>query len=523
LTDKALDRSALHEKLSCFFDQVYSSPVPVFSRSEFRRGIQMSGEVRNEDIMSSQASRTRRCQLHDNLRGLNVLPELPASVRSRTRRPRKRTVCRLLSSLIAGAVRLSIVLFVCGVLAQAVLAQDWSEEAEPARKNQVALPDQISVETPDSEVDSAAALFAGAWAGDGWNGVIPAALVVEKINHDGSANAIFAWGDISPTRRRGWVRVVARIDGKSLTLSIPDYGTAEFSMTPDGRLFGRYRYLSGRRDYTILSRLTVPDRPSIIAASQSMLSGEDIAIPLVVGSDSSQSVQLHGILYRSKLPGPQPLAIFSGDTVASESARLRPNRAPIRSRQMLGLGYSMLVLQRKGMGGSDGKFMEPRNASIPQATQLQSALEDLDAAVTYMKRQEYVDPSRIVVMGINRGGLLSVAYAGLHDGSVAGVVNNFGHWAVHRSWWQKLTSFGDFTATELANAGKRTKVPMLWIYGGTDPAAMEYARENFRAFTFQGGRGTFVDVLTDAKAGTPSEVLIERQEKAIVDYIKSLR
>jgi pimeloyl-ACP methyl ester carboxylesterase len=106
---------------------------------------------------------------------------------------------------------------------------------------------------------------------------------------------------------------------------------------------------------------------------------------------------------------------------------------------------------------------------------------------------------------------------------MAGAINLFGNWPVRRNWWQKLFSWEDFTAAQLADAGKKTKVPMLWIYGGADPTAVEYGRENFRAFIHQGGRGTFVDALVDGKADTPNEVMIEKQEKAIVDYMQSLR
>lgn len=407
-----------------------------------------------------------------------------------------------------------------------VLAQDSTEESiskDAISKNQVALPEQISIDAPDQEVSSELAVFSGAWAGDGWNGAIPTALVVEKIDQNGSASVIFAWGDIIRAKRpRGWFRVKANIDKGKLGFSITDYGSVEFSVTLDGRLLGRYTYTNGRRDYTILTRVAPANSANIIAASQHVLSSETVTFPVASSSDPKQTVQLHGILYRSPIPGPRPLAIFSGDSVVSEASRARPNAAPIKSRQMLGLGYSLLVLQRKGTGGSGGSFVEPREESIPQRIQLQSALDDLDAAVTFMKRQEYVDPSRIVVMGINRGGLLSVAYAGLHDGAVAGVINTLGHWRVHRNWWQRLFTWEDFTATQFANAGKNTKIPMLWIYGGSDPSGLEYARNNYRGFTYQGGRGTFVDMTADGKSDPSAASAFAKEDRAITDYIQNL-
>lgn len=408
-------------------------------------------------------------------------------------------------------------------LNQRALAQDATEEFEP--KNRVALPERVSVVAPDSNVPSEFAAFSGAWAGDGWNGVTPTVLVVEKIDQEGSAQVVFSWGDVAATKRpRGWLRVGATIKQGRLGFSVADHGTVEFNVTPDRRLFGRYTFVaSGRRDYVLLTRMASADRADLIPASQRMLSGEIVTFPVASGSDPRQTAKLHGVLYRSPNAGRGPLVIFSGDSTASEIARTRPNRAPIRSRQMLSLGYSVLVLQRKGMGGSDGPLMEPRDELIPQQAQLQSALADLDAAVTFMKQQEYVDPSRVVVMGINRGGLLSVAYAGLHDGAVAGVVNTLGHWKVSRKWWQQMLTWGDFTAAQLAAAGNKTKVPMLWVYGAAEPAAREYARANYKAFTYQGGRATFVDVSDDRKQDLPNEPVAEKIDRAIAEYIQGLR
>jgi dienelactone hydrolase len=407
-------------------------------------------------------------------------------------------------------------------LNQGVLAQQSAEE--PVPKNQIALPEQISVVVPDAGVSNELAVFSGAWSGDGWNGTTPTALVVEKIDQDGSADAIFSWGDVAASNRaRGWLRLTAKIKQGRLGFSIPDHGTVEFNVATDGRLFGRYTLPTGRRDYVLLTRVAAADRGDIIAASQRMLSGEVVTFPVASNPDPKRTVQLRGILYRSLLAGRRPFVVFAGDSVVPEAARARPNLAPIRSRQMLSLGYSVLVLQRKGMGGSEGALMEPRDESISQQAQLQSALDDLDAAVTFMKQQEYVDPSRVVVMGIYRGGLLSVVYAGLHDGAVAGVVNTWGHWRVDRSWWRQKLTWSDFTAAQLAAAGKKTKVPMLWVYGANEPAALEYARANYKAFTYQGGRGTFVDVSDVGKSGSPNELLAERVDQAIAEYVQGLR
>ena len=424
--------------------------------------------------------------------------------------------------VILATVLANLVAFDQRALAQEGQDQDGTGEVVEAT-NRVALPKAIIVTPPNNEVSSDLAKFSGAWAGDAWNGSTPNALVVEKVNEDGSANVIFAWGDIARRKReRGWSRIAARIADGVLSFSIPNRGTVEYSLARDGRLLGRYTFLSGRSDSVLLTRIDPADRDKIIEASHSSLSSGVVAFPVRLNPDAQETVQLHGILYRTPLPGRRPLVIFSGDSVASDAQRDRPNRAPIRARQMLGLGYSVLVLQRKGMGGSGGSFMEPRDASIPLEIQLQSALDDLDAAITFMRKQEYVDSAHIVLMGIDRGGLLSVAYAGLHDGGVAGVVNTNGNWNVRGSWWSGLLSRKDFTGTQLTDAGRKTKLTMLWIYSARDSSVLEYDRNNYRGFTAQGGHGTFVELSPEEKSESFGYSAVEKEDRAISLYIQSL-
>lgn len=409
----------------------------------------------------------------------------------------------------------------CG-FGQRAFAEEETLDAV-ATKNAVALPEQIDVVKPDENVPAELAAFSGAWSGDAWNGIIPTALVVEKMDEAGAAKVIFAWGDIEqPRRKRGWLRLDASFDHGTLTFSIPEHGRLEYSLAAGGRLFARYIYPNGRRSYALLNRIDPADRSAVVFASRSRLSPKMLTFPLVSTSAIEGATQLKGAYYRSPVAGRQSLVIFSGDSVAAEKLRDHPNLAPIRSRQVLSLGYSMLVLQRKGMGGSGGIFMEPRDETVSQSGQLQSALDDLDSAVTFMRRRDDVNASRIVLMGVFRGGLLSVAYAGLHDGAVAGVINQGGIWSVRRSWWRQKLTWQDFTATQMVNAGKRTKLPMLWIYGSKGASVVEYARNNYRGFTYQGGRGTFVDVLAQHKPGSPENLTMETEENAIDRYIRGL-
>src|SRR4029453_6426136 len=63
------------------------------------------------------------------------------------------------------------------------------------------------------------------------------------------------------------------------------------------------------------------------------------------------------------------------------------------------------------------------------ATDLADFLSDIDAAITALRRrQDIIAPTPVLMGGVSRGGVLSIAYAGLHPEQVAGVINFVGGW-----------------------------------------------------------------------------------------------
>ena len=59
-------------------------------------------------------------------------------------------------------------------------------------------------------------------------------------------------------------------------------------------------------------------------------------------------------------------------------------------------------------------------------------MEDLDAVMAHLRAQPDVDTGRLLIGGVSRGGILSVAYAGLRPGQFQGVLNFVGGWVGDR-------------------------------------------------------------------------------------------
>lgn len=120
--------------------------------------------------------------------------------------------------------------FACIIVAYAIFCV-----ARPAAAqllvDDVPLPNDVRVETPDSSVPDTHKRFLGGWIGV-WGGTLHHLLIVEAVSSDGNARVIYAWGDSSQGRTaRGWRRYPARVNGATLEIAA-DFGAAYHLVTP---------------------------------------------------------------------------------------------------------------------------------------------------------------------------------------------------------------------------------------------------------------------------------------------------
>jgi predicted dienelactone hydrolase len=362
-----------------------------------------------------------------------------------------------------------------------------------AFNTRVPLPDDLALTPPDRDVPPELAAFAGVWGGDRWDGVLPHALAVEKIDADGSAKVVFAWG----TDRRSkitheWVRLDASTIGGRLTMTLPNRNVAEYAVMANGRLLGRYTSPAGWRGYVILKRIEAPTRAAVIAmaARRAGPLWREIDIPerSRIGAAAGSTLTLQTTVYRTEDPGRRPLIVLNHGTTGGLSADETDRYEP-QARFFLALGYSVAIPMRKGRGGSGGPLLEGEDFKGSPQVQIDSGIEDIDAVVEYMKAQPYVDPARIVLAGRQRGGLLAAVYAARYPGKVSGVINFSG------GWWPESIQGGAINTEMFAAAGRGAKVPMLWLYAEGDPYySRAHIEGNFTAFRAAGGSGRLVEV-----------------------------
>lgn len=160
-------------------------------------------------------------------------------------------------------------------------------------------------------------------------------------------------------------------------------------------------------------------------------------------------------------------------------------------------GYMVAFPQLRGRGKSEGLYDEGFNVdrtqgyacdpkqSLPGADR---ALSDIAAAVEVLRQRPDVAEQPILMAGISRGGILSIAYAGMHPREVAGVINFVGGWMGER-----CPHASEINGT-LFKLGGTFPHPTLWLYGDHDPFySLNHSRANFTAFQATGGNGSFFD------------------------------
>jgi dienelactone hydrolase len=214
--------------------------------------------------------------------------------------------------------------------------------------------------------------------------------------------------------------------------------------------------------------------------------------------EQGRPVSLEVVVFEPLTPGPHPAVVFHHGSTGNGSD---PSLFTLTftnegvAQFFVERGFLVAFPQRRGRGRSDGLYDEgftpdrSRYSCLSEAALagFERALQDVDAAVAYVRARPTTDPTRLVSAGTSRGGVLAVAHAGRRPEIFDGVVNFVGGWlgegcldapAVNRTAF----AFGAPFAR-----------PTLWLYGANDSFySLAHSRGNFDAFQSAGGRGAFV-------------------------------
>lgn len=214
-------------------------------------------------------------------------------------------------------------------------------------------------------------------------------------------------------------------------------------------------------------------------------------------SENGQPVTLEMVLFKPLADGRYPAIMFNhGSTGNGSDPSLfgQTFTSKTIAQFFVERGWIVAFPQRRGRGTSDGLYDEgfkpDRSAYTCEAgatlAGADRALDDMDAAVDWLRQRSDVDITRMLVGGTSRGGILSVAHTGRRPDIFLGAINFVGGWLGE--------GCGDYRVVNrtLFEAGAGSAVPSLWLYAENDSFySLPYSRTNFEAYETAGGAGAF--------------------------------
>ncbi len=219
-------------------------------------------------------------------------------------------------------------------------------------------------------------------------------------------------------------------------------------------------------------------------------------IPVIV---DGESISLQMRIYKPDGEGRFPTLVFNHGSTGY-SADPERFKQSVDASAVAGFfverGWAVIMPARRGRAGSDGQYDEGLSGnrtgySCVPAISLAGAdraLRDVDAAVKAIVALPFVDASRVVVGGVSRGGILSIAYAGMNPAQVRGVVNFVGGWLGTRC--PTMSSVNQ----SLFLRGAVYPSESIWLYADKDNYyPLSHRHENFTVFTIAGGKGSFLE------------------------------
>jgi len=199
--------------------------------------------------------------------------------------------------------------------------------------------------------------------------------------------------------------------------------------------------------------------------------------------------------------GPHPTIVFNHGSTGqgrNKSLYARTWCPAVAGSYFVERGWMILFPQRRGRGKSGGAYGEGLSPdgsgySCDVETALagfERAVEDVDAVVGHLRERSDVDQGRLAIGGASRGGILSIAYAGMRPATFQGAINFNG------GWLGRTCANYEIVNPHLFERGAPAGISTLWLHGSSDQYyRIAHCRANFEKFTSAGGRGKFISAV----------------------------
>jgi len=217
---------------------------------------------------------------------------------------------------------------------------------------------------------------------------------------------------------------------------------------------------------------------------------QDLRIPMPAAGPRG----LEAVLVRPSASGRYPLVLINHGS--PRDAAKRPQMTPLtylpHATEFVRRGWAAILVMRRGYGDSGGGWAEDYHgcANADYAGAEIASVADLRATIDFMSQLPGIDASRILSVGISAGGFATVALTADPPRGLVAAINFAGG---RGSKTPDSVCRPDRLIEAFRAYGRRSRVPMLWVYAENDHFFGPALAEQFRdAFAAGGGIVTFV-------------------------------
>ena len=143
-------------------------------------------------------------------------------------------------------------------------------------------------------------------------------------------------------------------------------------------------------------------------------------IMMLAVTASEQEFELETTLFTPPGDGPFPVLLMNHGKERGNPKRQSRDRFLAMSREFVKRGYAVVIPMRRGFSQSSGVH---KNFGCDLKLAGQTQADDIQAVLTTLKKQSWVDAEHIVIAGQSYGGLATLALGTRQIAGVRGLLN----------------------------------------------------------------------------------------------------
>src|SRR4051794_7645669 len=204
----------------------------------------------------------------------------------------------------------------------------------------------------------------------------------------------------------------------------------------------------------------------------------------------------HALLFRPPGAGPFTLAVIAHATTQNVLRRAQMPQPEYRALAawLVARGFAVLVPERPGHGATGGKYLEDQGGcdEADYAKSGRATADEIAAAAGFVRKQSFVRPDGMVVIGHSAGAWGALALAGEDPKSIASIIAFAPGRGGHANDFPNQVCAPHMLAAAAGAFGKAAHIKVTWLVAANDSYFSPVLSQQFAdAFRSAGGRVDF--------------------------------